>query len=204
MEAEEVNTLFRVWKTLMQMLQDRHYEVSEADLAYTRESFGAMLGESKSRERLVRVVNKQENLDEKLMVLFPDETRITVPIIANIAQKMHNEAIQRTIMITKGNITPTAKNAIVEVSSHFTIEYFEEKELLVNITEHELVPKHIVMTEEEKQALLTRYRVKETQLPKIQVTDPVARYFGLSRGQVFKIIRNSETAGKYVTYRLAV
>lgn len=38
----------------------------------------------------------------------------------------------------------------------YLLEHFLEAELMVNITEHELVPEHVVMTPDEKAELLAR------------------------------------------------
>lgn len=104
------------------------------------------------------------------------------------------------IFISQQAISPSALRLLTGVPGRFC-EHFQEQELLVNITHHELVPKHVLLSAEEKKRLLQRYRLKESQLPRIQSGDPVAKYLGLRRGQVVKIIRRSETAGRYASYR---
>ena len=97
---------------------------------------------------------------------------------------MAEENISRAIIIVQTGMTPSAKQALVDMAPKYILEQFMEAELMINITEHELVPEHVVMTTDEKKELLHRYKLKEHQLPRIQQSDPVARYFGLKRGQV--------------------
>lgn len=117
---------------------------------------------------------------------------------------MQEENITRAIIVVQTGMTPSAKQALVDMAPKYILEQFLESEMLINITEHELVPTHIRLTADEKSELLSRYKLKESQLMRIQASDPVARYFGLKRGHVVKIIRPSETAGRYISYRLVV
>ncbi|KAL6771438.1 RPB5 [Auxenochlorella protothecoides x Auxenochlorella symbiontica] len=117
---------------------------------------------------------------------------------------MRAEGVQRALMVVATNMTPFAKQCLQEMQPKYVIELFKEEELLVNITKHVLVPEHRILSAEEKKTLLARYKVKDTQLPRIQFNDPVARYYGVQRGGVVRIVRPSETAGRYVTYRLCV
>ncbi|EPR60534.1 DNA-directed RNA polymerase II RPB5 [Toxoplasma gondii TgCatPRC2] len=203
---DSTRRLFRARKTCCDMLQDRGYIVSAQEKNESWNDFLQRFKENEcNRSRMLLIASHKVDPDNRVIVYFADETKKTgVKPIRELTERMEERNIQRAILVTQNVLTAFARDAISEAAPRHIIENFMESELLVNITKHELVPKHVPLTNDEKQNLLNRYRVKEIQLPRIQSADPVARYFGLSRGQVVKIIRPSETAGRYVTYRLVV
>ena len=219
--------MWRVRKTVMQLCHDRGYLVTQDELDQTIDQFKEQFGDKPSERRparsdLVVLVAHNDDPTDQMFVFFPDEPKIGIKTIKTYCTRMQEENITRAIIVVQQGMTPSAKQSLVDMAPKYILEQFLESELLINITEHELVPEHVVMTTDEKQELLTRYKLKDNQLMRIQAGDPVARYFGLKRGtvrcllrqcmdnintdlfQVVKIIRSSETAGRYISYRLVV
>jgi len=73
-----------------------------------------------------------------------------------------------------------------------------------DIMSHELVPQHVIISEEETKELFKKYEITPDQLPKILDTDSAAISIGAKPGQFVKIIRKSRTAKEAVAYRLVV
>ncbi|KAI9814935.1 MAG: DNA-directed RNA polymerases II 24 kDa polypeptide (RNA polymerase II subunit 5) [Phylliscum demangeonii] len=209
---------------MREMIYDRGYEISQEEREISPEEFRAkyttqdgkadrrrMTFSTRPLPALISKVTPPASAAHPnpapqvgtLWVEFVTETSVGVKTMRTFAQHLISHNFHTGILITAGGVTPAAVKVIPTVLP-IVIETFVEQDLLVNITHHELVPKHVLLSFEEKAALLVRYRLRESQLPRIQIGDPVARYYGLRRTQVVKIIRRSETAGRYASYRWTV
>ena len=73
-----------------------------------------------------------------------------------------------------------------------------------DIMNHDLVPLHIIVSDDEKKELFDKYNITPDQLPKILDSDPVSISIGAKPGQIVKIIRKSHTAKEAVAYRFVI
>ena len=195
--------LFKVNKTLNQMMEDRGYFVKSEDKEI---NFEKWLEINKNKNSMSGIFVKKDQKNENVLRLYYEYlegNKLNAGDINAFFTKMKEAQANSGIIIISGMLTSQATQKIVDINTELQIECFHISELIVNITQHELVPQHILLNEEEKKFLLQRYKIKESQLPKIMITDPIAKYLGLKRGNVVKIVRESETAGKYITYRIA-
>ena len=74
------------------------------------------------------------------------------------------------------------------------------KKKKIDVLLHELVPKHALLTKEESQNLLEKYKINLNDLPQVFEKDPVAIAIGAKEGDIVKIVRDSETTVRKVDY----
>ncbi|MFX1555167.1 MAG: DNA-directed RNA polymerase subunit H [Promethearchaeota archaeon] len=74
------------------------------------------------------------------------------------------------------------------------------KKKKIDVLLHKFVPKHILLTKEESQELLDRYKIDVNDLPQMFEKDPVAIAIGAKEGDIVKVVRDSSTTVKTIDY----
>ncbi len=128
------------------------------------------------------------------------EETVGIQTINKMAKAMKEAGIERGILISSGRTTNAAK----QTAKKKHIELLPKTFPVFDIFEHELVPKHEILTQEERDKVLSYYRVKPYQLPQIKASDPAAKAIGAKPGDILRIIRKSPTAGEHIAYRYVV
>ncbi len=74
----------------------------------------------------------------------------------------------------------------------------------IDIFKSRLVPDCKIMSPEEEKKLLEKYNITKQQLPRIRLTDPVAKALDAKLGNIIEFTRTSKTAGLSKFYRVVV
>ncbi|KIO34278.1 hypothetical protein M407DRAFT_64359 [Tulasnella calospora MUT 4182] len=204
-DDREVARLWKINRTIHELVRDRGYEVADEDVSMDLQNFKDTFARNGlvDRTSLNFFTYDPHDPSNQIFVFYADEKNVGIKTMKKLISILEEKKIGNGVLIYSHTMTPACRKVIVQMAHVYRLQEFAESDLLVNITHHKLVPKHEILSPEEKKMLLERYRLRETQLPRIMLTDPVSRYYGLRRGQVVKITRPSETSGRYASYRIA-
>ncbi len=76
--------------------------------------------------------------------------------------------------------------------------------MAIDITDHEAVPDHRKLDEDEVEEVLEKFEIEQHDLPKIERTDAALKQMDVEVGDVIEIVRDSPTAGETTYYRTVI
>ena len=199
-------------QTILELLRAQQYDTSEY------ESFGvnevhAMYTNKDVPKQLDMIMSTKQVLSKKKTVYVKYHLGKTLRIeniqdyvddLFNIEQLL-NKKTDTLVIILKQDMNQTLMNILNEFWDRhgIFIILFSLERLQFNILEHQYVPKHIILTEDERKEMFKRYNILDVKnLPDISRFDPVAQAIGMRPGEICRIERPSKTSviSKYYRY----
>lgn len=206
MENEQYDPFFieiyRCWSTCRTMVKDRGYEVSKAHEILKQNDFYVLYQNKEPETGFNNYDIPATNGKNKLIVKFiidTDNIRSDKIKLARSSVSNSPKYGEDTKIIYVLKVKPN-QNVLKELASGDEVFYYNE--LIINRTNHRLVPKHTLLTDAEKRELLLAFDVRDIQLPRILTTDFICRYYGAKIGDIFRIQRFSPSSGVAVAYRI--
>lgn len=125
---------------------------------------------------------------------------VGVAIIRDLFREMEETNSMRGMLVGGSRFTPAAKKVALTSRIELVVGNYASFDLF----EHELVPPHIIASDEEVELVLNHYGIEKNQLPRIYRDDPAVKVLGARPGQIVRIQRESPTAGSTYYYRLVI
>lgn len=188
---EDKKILYKVRNTIIEMLNDRGYEYYN-DLDFNDFSL------------LVESDNININVNDEVYVHFYNEhKKFGKKEFQNIVSKLQSDYGNdlNILIILKEPENSLLKNEMMK-PEYKNVEIFLQKRLTFNITKHSLVPKHVLLSEEEIKDIESKYNTARNMFPKMFASDPIAKYYAAKPGNMFKILRKSHSVGTTPGYRI--
>ena len=167
--------------TIIEMLNDRGYKLTNYSIEITLDEIKVSYAENK--------INLSTQ-DGKINTIFWDEP-LNISKINNHVTKLKKDNLNLVLLILGRNnvddeITISQNRNLDSIFGKIDYDIFYIDELVFNVTKHHYVPSHVLLNEKEAEIIYDSYGKN---LPLIDKSDIIVRYYGGKIGNIFKIIR---------------
>jgi DNA-directed RNA polymerase I, II, and III subunit RPABC1 len=195
-------TYYKCYCTSIEMMRDRKFTVDKKD-ELTIDEF---LAKFKNDELYYYATKSYEDKDDEINVIYfskQNDSNLKKSDFVTITNKFKDEKtkellVNKIIVVVNYKQNNTTSKLI---SQQFNfIELFQAYQLVINITKHNLVPKHELVEGDELTKLLKIYNPNE--FPIILSNDPIVKYFNFRPKDIIKVTRTDVPNGIEIIYRL--
>jgi DNA-directed RNA polymerase I, II, and III subunit RPABC1 len=199
MDFQEKQILFKVRKTVLEMIRDRGIIVPETE-DITFEQFNV-----KHNNNNLDIFINNELSNVKYYIYFHNDIKNfskadLKSVMSKIIAKYEDESINLILILKEKENSSITKELTKD--TYKNVEVFLRKNMVFNITHHTFQPKFSILSKDEEKELIDKYYTTKGKLPKMSKNDPIAKYYGIKSEQIFKIIRKSPEVGESIYYRL--
>jgi DNA-directed RNA polymerase subunit H len=159
-----------------------------------------LVKKEKHKDAISYLVEVPKEKREALVWCVPDESTVGIASINRLQKLMKERNLERGIIVTSGRYT----HAVKQSAKKKGVELLPKTFPVFDLFQHKLVPKHEILTQEERERLLAEYKVHPYQLPQIKASDPAVKVIDARPGDIIRVIRKSSTSGEHIAYRYVV
>ena len=204
------NKIYKSRLNILELLSSKNYNIEDYH-GFSTSELHSMIN-NKQLDMLLE--NKDENLPKIYIKYFAilykaiklNHIQTMIDDLYYVEEVMKKKDILFIITHDDPNDTIISELKKIWEEHGIHIIIYSLKRLQFNILNHDMVPEHIVLTDEEKNDFLKKYNIQDpyTQVPQISRFDPVSCAIFMKPNQICKIIRPSKTAIKGIYYRYCI
>jgi DNA-directed RNA polymerase subunit H (RpoH/RPB5) len=204
MQSGQIIEIYNSRKTIIDLLEAQKYDVSQY------KDFGINEVNTLIQTKQMDMLLKKTTTDKSVYVKYHLAKSLRPVNIYEYIEDLFTleEVLQKKddlIVIMKDEPNDTIRKTLTDIweKDGIFIIVINIKRLQYNIMKHQLVPEHIVMSQEEAAAIKQKYNIHDdSQIPDISRFSPVSQVIGLRPGELCRIYRPSKTAIKAEFYRI--
>lgn len=200
-----ISEVYKSRRNILDIMEKQNYNVSEYN------NFSINEVNSMFNNDQMDMILENEN-ERKIYIRYNLGSKINESVILNFVEDLIylSETLKKTdtlFIITKEELNDPLSNVLKQIwekeKVHIVIESIAR--LQYNILNHNLVPNHRIMNDNEVTAMMEKYNILSLeQLPEINRFDPVAKLIGIKPKEVCEIKRPSKSAIESYYYRVCV